>query len=136
MDTTVYRFVRQLDTADENTPVTWPDEATHSVNQRRLAGPVRPNQTDDLTRGDGQGDVVDRSYPTKGYGETANLETLGLDEILSPPTPTPFPAGGFTVRDPQVRELPSAFGPAPRASNEIVPRRGPLVAFAELSWRE
>ena len=49
-------------------------EPADAVEERRLAGAVRPDQTEDLTFVDSEGDAVKRNNAAKAHGDVANVE--------------------------------------------------------------
>src|SRR5581483_3833516 len=63
--------------AGDDAPGGGGDEAGHGVEQRRLAGAVRPDEADDVAVLHGEGDVVDGGQATEADGEMADLETHG-----------------------------------------------------------
>jgi hypothetical protein len=60
---------------DADLPRAWAEDAGERPQRRRLAGAVGADQTDDLARGDGERQVVDR-------GEGAGGGRLGAAEML------------------------------------------------------
>src|SRR5579872_1396468 len=50
------------------------ERAAHHVDQRRLAGTVRPDQAEDFTLGNGETHFVDRDEPLEALAERARLE--------------------------------------------------------------
>jgi len=68
-----------LPSSRSDPPAAHPREAGHRVDQRRLAGPVRPDETDDPARLDGERHGVDGHRRARTDGEVADLERLLRD---------------------------------------------------------
>ena len=58
-----------------------PDEARDGVDERRLAGPVRPDQSDELTLFDDDVDVVDGAHAAETDGQAGRGEDGGHEPL-------------------------------------------------------
>ena len=84
----VRRGPQHVGAVDQHRPGRRPVEPGDAVEQRRLAGPVRPDQAADLAGGDGQVDAVERAQPAEGEAEPTDVQQHGrrvLAGLRQPP---------------------------------------------------
>src|SRR5213079_3734501 len=106
-DDRVRRQAPDLPALETNAPGVWWDEAGDEVEERGLAGSVRPDDADQLAGSDGERDVMRRHDPAKALAQSLDLEQR-----------TPRPAGRLRAR--------------PRETHRRAPdRRGGLLLARE-----
>ena len=70
-----------VETGDARMAGGWFQQRHEHAHRGRLAGPVRPEKTEDLAFGDGEVDIVDGHDLAKGAPETLCQDRMGQDRM-------------------------------------------------------
>ena len=73
-----------VDAIDPHRAGIGPFDAHDELHDRRFARAVRPDEAEDLARGDIEADVLDRDQPAERLGQAAHLEARGAAHSRSP----------------------------------------------------
>src|SRR5271170_3581584 len=87
----VWRPARDLDAVDAHRPAIRPLDAENRLHHRRLARPVRPDQTENLASLHGKADVLHGGKPAEALIESLDLEK-GARAHVACPAPLTMPS--------------------------------------------